>query len=280
MSKRVIALLVVATGCAFDSDGSGHGASLGVDPPGESGDMGNTSNGESTLSDSSATEGADASSASASTSTTASTTGESSTSQGEDTTGSPLDTDEETGPKPLQEEYLANGDHDTCTQPLWCYSGSIDNPTGTAFDAQDCFTSTLTPPFEITHLHYTVANAGAMPVGMMLEVRELSGAQPGNPVQSWSLAPQSSMPGSYVFELPVPLLWSSSSFCAGVSVPSGTSTQAVGMAVDTGSPLAGVSWLRMFGPTGCSVPSWSDITNPEYTSSGNWCIAATIRETP
>jgi hypothetical protein len=280
MLKRVIALLVVAAGCAFDSDGSGHGASLGVDPPGDTGDMVNTSDGESTLSDSSATDGADASSASAGTSTTASTstTAESSTSQGEETTGSPSDTGEETGPKPLQEEYLANGDHDTCTQPLWCYSGSIDNPTGTAFDAQDCFTATLTPPFEITHLHYTVANAGATPVGMMVEVREPSGSQPGNVVQSWNLSPQSSMPGSYVFELPEPLLWSSTSFCAGVSVPSGTSTQAVGMAVDTMSPLAGVSWLRVFGGSGCDIPNWADATL--YNPSGNWCIAATIRETP
>jgi hypothetical protein len=278
-AKHVAVFFALSLGCGFDSSGSGaSAASLG----GSESDDGQSEDTDPDMPSSSASEtgAADASGGTSTNGNDADTGGvdSTSTSGGDETVGSASDTGEDTDAVRPKEEYLSNTDQDTCTQPLWCFSGAITNPTGTAFDAQGCFAATLEPPFEITQVHYTVADAGATPLGMVLEIRGTDASWPGDVVQSWDLPLELSSPGAHVFTLPQPLEWTSPRLCVGVSVPSGTSDQAVGMAIDTTGTVEQRSWLRMFGGGACSIPSWADTATSGFTPSGNWCIGTTIRE--
>lgn len=187
--------------------------------------------------------------------------------------------DDETTAAQPEVEHLQNADLDTCTQPLWCfYNGDIDYGTGDGVWSQECFEASLPPPFEITQVHYVVAETGNNPVAIDLQIRPRDGNLPGGPPTTIGLPVAYSSEGEHTFELPDPVQIDDSEFCIGFRVPDTNSDGAVGIAVDDTGTTPGLSWLRLSGSGACNVAQWLDATTDSLTGDGNWCIDVMIRE--
>lgn len=258
--------------CGFDSTGTSGGSPVTL------ADMSDT--GGSTDEDgSSDRDDADAPGSVSNTgeSTTSQSTGDS-TSDPSSTTGLDSATEDsgETTTAEPKTAHLQNANQTSCTGPLWCvYDGNIENPTGSETWVQECFTSPLSPPYELVELHWIVAASAATLAAFDLQVREATASGPGSVIATVSVDASMGVPGEHVITLPQPVEITNTRFCVGFHFDGAGLTNAIGIAVDSDSSLSGPSWLRS---PDCSVSSWTDVVVAGYSSGGNWCIDATVRE--
>jgi hypothetical protein len=276
----IVVWVGMMAGCGFDASGMTGPVTLGMD-------------GGETASATSGAEGAEESSASASASASDVTGGDPATESGSSTLDSggttgvtgatdddaPTTEGETTEAPPPAEEHLTNTDHALCGGPIWCFYSPGNDPAGPLTWAQECFTPSLTPPYEITEVHWTVADAGASPVQMQVQLRSVVDGRPGATIDTSSPLPVSySQPGEHTYVFQNPEVLNDPGFCIGLRIPEGGTSGAVGIArVDT-NEVPGVSWLRIqMDGQGCNThPNWLDTTTA--TMHGNLCIGVTVRE--
>jgi hypothetical protein len=168
-----------------------------------------------------------------------------------------------------------------CNEPLWCFVGDVWNEYGDPTYGQQCFTSPVAPPFELISVHYIVADVAPELTGFQLEVHSRDESGPTDTIAFEQKTAADATPGNHehVFATPVQIV--DSQFCVGFAAPSLGLAGALGMAVDIGTSVSDVSFIRLEGPTGCAIPLWSDVIDDrDPIPSGNWCIDVQIREIP
>jgi hypothetical protein len=272
-------MLVVCVGmvvaCAFDASGGGGAATLDMSGSGSS-------------SSASGAEAEDGTSATASTSGGPG-SGPADTSGGSRGTGDSTSAtddfestaDGETTEAELPEEHLFNTDHAACNGPSWCFYSPSGDPVGSRTWTQECFTPSISPPYEITELHWTVADAGVSPVQLRMELRARVDGQPApDPpsAESEPLPVSYSQAGEHTYVFPNPPVIDAQEFCIGLQIPEGGTDGAVGIARVSTNEVAGVSWRRIQSSDVCNThPSWIDTTASGLTLHGNFCISVKVR---
>lgn len=303
-SRFLLSCYGLIAACSFDGAGSGGAATLGegTGPGTESGDsassntQGSNTN-STTASDASASgeEGPNPNTSDSGPVTTGPgptsdpTQGETSVGDSGSTTavsatsGNPTDGGQETTAAQPEEEHLQNADQDNCNTALWCFfadGNNVGSPTGDETWTQECFTATLDPPFELTEVHWFIADTGSNPTALDLQIRPVENNGPGGPPLVIALPGNYSDQGEHTYVLQNPVQIDSTRFCVGFRAPSnGQSSGAVGFAVDTTQQMSGVSFIRIDGESGCDLfPDWYDASNDQFSNDGNWCLDVKIRQ--
>ena len=276
---RSVVMLAVLVACGFDAGGVGSGtASVGGDETSGAQSSDSTTLTTSASADSSA--GAEMTSPTDPSDSVDSTVTAVDTGTDTTTTTTADDSSTTTGGTPMV-HHLASTDQSNCDQPLWCFTGDVWTEHGDPIYGQQCFTSPIAPPFELISVHYVVADVAPELDNFFIEVHSRDDAGPTDLLFSELKAAIDATPGSHehVFEPAVQI--DDSEFCVGFATPYEGLAGALGMAVDVGSSVSDVSFIRLEGPTGCVIALWSDvIDDQDPTPSGNWCIDVQIREMP
>jgi hypothetical protein len=273
------ALLLVA--CGFDTGGVGSGsASIGADTSGSEAGSATMASASASAETSGAT---DATSPTTDPSDSVDST-VTAVDSSEATTSPPSTTDDDgtsTTSADAMIHHLMPTQQTDCSQPLWCFSGDVWNEVGDPIYGQQCFTSPVAPPFELLSVHYIVADVAPELTGFMLEVQSRDAEGPTGMLSFEQKFAGDATPGDHehVFEPPMQIV--DPQFCVGFSAPYEGLAGGLGMAVDVGSSVGDVSFIRLEGPQGCVFPSWTDVIDDfDPTPSGNWCIDVQIREIP
>ena len=275
------AAFAVLVACGFDTGGvASSGASIGSETGGE--DDGTDTAPTASVSASST----DASGANETTSPTDPSDSADSTvtaDTGDPTTSTSTSSDEQgtSTTDGAMVHHLQPTDQTACEQPLWCFSGDVWSEYGAPIYAQQCFTSPVPPPFELISMHYVVADVAPELGGFILEVQSRDAGGPTGVTHFEQKPASDATPGSHEHVFAPALQIDDPQFCVGFATPYAGLAAALGMAVDVGTTVSDVSFIRMEGPGGCAIPSWSDVIddlNP--IPSGNWCIDVQIRELP
>jgi hypothetical protein len=271
------ATLAVLAACGFDTGGIGSGtATLGPDGSEDAG-----------------TETASSASASASAASNDATGPTDATDPGDsvDSTVTAVDSGDASGSTSASTDdggttgggamvhHLMSTDQSACNEPLWCFVDDVWNEYGDPIYGQQCFTSPVAPPFELISVHYIVADVAPELLGFQLEVHSRDETGPTGTIAFEQKSAADATPGhhEHVFATPVQIV--ESQFCVGFATPYVGLAAALGMAVDIGTSVSDVSFIRLEGPTGCAIPLWSDVIDDrDPIPSGNWCIDVQIRE--
>lgn len=289
----VLALFGLCGACSFDAGGVGTGsASVGVDSgPASAEDTAGSESGSATVTASGHASAGETSAADETASTDPSATDASATdpTSASDATAATDDTtatvsasgtdDAGTSGEPAL-HHLTVTDQTACDLPLWCYrEPNVWDEAGEPTYGQQCFTSTTAPPFELSSVHYVVADVAPQLNAFALEVYSHDAGGPNEVIASEPMMAADATMGSHEFVFDPPLQIDDAQFCVGFAAPYAGLAGALGMAVDVGSDVGGASYIRLEGGGGCSIPFWTDVIDQlDPNPSGNWCIDVQIRE--
>jgi hypothetical protein len=165
-----------------------------------------------------------------------------------------------------------------CDVPLWCFIPPDVHEPAPDFRiwVQECFTSTVEPPYQLERVEYDIADAHQNLGAYRLEVREFDGDVPGDVIAEHP-AGAGGTTGSQEFVLPQPVVIDTPQFCVGFAADSaGQYGGALGIGVDETAQLMDTSFFRMEGPQGCATADWADAIETDPTPRGNWCIRAAV----
>jgi hypothetical protein len=177
--------------------------------------------------------------------------------------------------------HLMNGDQATCDEPLWCYyNGNVTIPAGDPIEGQECFVAPIEPPFELIEMHYIVASTHTELEDFQLRFYAREGGAPTRLIDAIDLTSVEASPIEHYYAIEPPIVIDSQEFCVGFGAFEDGVASSIGMAIDTASAIADVSYVRMEGTGECDIPDWEDATTHEPAPAGNWCIDATIRSIP
>ncbi len=286
MRRWAIAGSVVALGCSFDAFSSGDGRSPEVDS-GSSGAAETADDHGSPMVTASASGGATSSSGTSSSTTAES---ESATQDGTTTAPEPTtapttdpgestqgETDATSGGR--TSEHLQNTDQTACNGPFWCvYNANVNNPTGGPLEDQECFTSTLEPPFDLVEVNYVVYMSAPElgPFDLVVRRRGVSG--PGAVIDAVSLqADPWGDEGPHTLTVDPPITIDDASFCVGFDANGAGLQSALGIAVDAGSDVIGTTWVDF--DTYCATQGFVDVVADfDGIGEGNWCIDVVVEK--
>ena len=186
--------------------------------------------------------------------------------------------DETSGDDGGGKELLQNHPALECDTPLWCFQGNPFNPVGDPTFVQECFSASLTPPFELVEVAYVVAGKSDQLAEFDLEVREFDGVRPGQLIEARPLdAVPHATDGENLLQLEDnPIVIDSQSFCVGFATHAPGLAGALGIAVDEGSQVQDVSYYRIDGEQACAIETFLDVIDDQPTPTGNWCISAVV----
>lgn len=165
-----------------------------------------------------------------------------------------------------QTQHLQHHDG-SCEDALWCEEQGTGG-VGPSY-TQECFKATLTPPFDLIEVGYSIGKAQPLP-NLALEIRAFAGGEPGAVIESVSLQPGEGAAGDHQILLQPPVKLQSSSFCVGLR-----STGAFGMATDLAYGSPGTSFMRF---DGCDITEFVEMSQSGAAQLGNWCLVATIEK--
>lgn len=258
--------------CGFDSGGVGSGGSVSI------GNDDTTAMSGSEAGPMTAESSDEASSASAMTTMAETTTAAETTSNSDPTTDPDATTAAEAGSSdgtgggmPV---HVQHGDHGTCDTPLWCYLGVVSVPVGGMHAGQECFLAPIDAPFEIASIDYDVGGVSPELTSFLVEVHAMASGEPAQLLAQIPLLAGDATVGHHVILPPEPIVVTATRFCVGFRTTEQGLPGALGFAVDTGSSLAGASFVYS---ADCSVAQWTDsIVDIAAMPSGNWCIGASL----
>lgn len=145
--------------------------------------------------------------------------------------------------------------------------------TGTAGNPQDmleCFQTTLTPPFDVVQVNYSIGDSVPLPMAADLIIHEWAGPGnlPGLLVDQIPLDPLTDIVvGSYDFVLPTPTNVATAGFCVGFH----GEDAADGFRIDfTNASGTGESYLRV---DLCGLAAFTELT---AVAPGDYCIRPTV----
>jgi hypothetical protein len=260
--KRGFALGVLLGACSFDSGGVVSGGALGstgAEDDDSASDSGSTS-ASATVSESQSQSGSTSADDSASADST-SIGGDVTESEGGDSTGG-------VGP-----QHLQHGPHTTCTEPLWCYSGTPDVSSGGRHAGQECFTSPIPAPFQITSIDYIVGGVAPQLAGFILEVYSVNVDEPGQLLTQFNASAAEATEGPHVFVPPALLVIPEDKFCVGFRTVDDGLGGGLGFAVDEDSLLGATS----YGAAACGIGQWTDTIDDVLSDPrGNWCVGVDV----
>lgn len=180
-----------------------------------------------------------------------------------------------TGDEPVASARLSHVDFERCVDPVWCVSIVDGQPRGGPLWLQECFKSSVAPPFQVERIDVVIAEVRSVldPFEIEIRRRELDGS-PGGRI--W----YDTIPGAGLDEglLHIDLDLSSPvvdtpGFCVGFYIESPGLAGALGIAVDRFSDVENASYVR-----GCSIPSFTDLHDLSAANPGrNWCVAVDVK---
>lgn len=283
-----IAIAVLGVGCTFGSSGGdGNGDTLAggqtqtsgtTGASGISGPAGPTSAGsaEGTSAGTSATSSGPGSTGDPTDPTDSDPTTTMSTGTGDDTAES---TGNSTVTEPLQ-----NAPQAACDGPFWCVNnGDPGDPTGGPMAMQECFTATLTPPFDLVTVNYEMWMVAAQMGAFELQVRARNGnGSPGNVIDTVPLDPgMHANEGANTLTLDPPITIESQEFCVGFDAPLPGLQSALGLAVDVTFLQPNTSYLGYpANHSNCPFGGFTDIATLDNgnNGAGNWCLDVVIAQ--
>jgi hypothetical protein len=176
---------------------------------------------------------------------------------------------------------LMNGDQASCDEPLWCYfNGNVTIPAGDPIEGQECFVAPIDPPFELIEMHYVVASTHTDLEAFQIRVYAREGGAPTRLIEAIDETSVEASPIEHYYAFDEPIVIDTQEFCVGFGAFEDGVASSIGMAIDSGSAIDGVSYVRMEGSGECDIPDWEDATTHEPAPAGNWCMDATIRSIP
>jgi hypothetical protein len=204
---------------------------------------------------------------------------------GTDTTGSPQTTgggssSSETGATILT-EHLQNAPFATCSEPLWCFASSPNNPQGNPTHGQECFDAQVAPPYVVGSVTVHIAQLVDQLSDVDLVVYAPAGLAPTEPpIYVESVPVDALVEGANVIALSETVVVPTSRVCVGLRSNGFGLSGALGMAIDTQSQIPDVSYLSLMGLQACDIPELTEVIGLAPMPSGNWCISAEIESAP
>jgi hypothetical protein len=181
------------------------------------------------------------------------------------------------GDEPPEQAHLQNVAFADCGSHVWCWNSLVDEPSGGPFWIQECFQSTVAPPYRVASIDVVPNLVPEALEPVQLQVRALdSMGRPGETLWYGAVNDAASLeagvPNTITFD-EQPLV-NASGFCVGFYIEATGWGGALGMGVDVGTQVLGASWLA-----GCGIGVFDDLISLAIEPGGNWCMAADVAST-